>query len=167
VLFIVVIPAATALLLLPAFVQIDCGTGNILKCWVYKFSGPFLGVLIAIIPIPLRRFLLGEPVLTLTRDGIDSGLRPIGMIPWAHIEDVEIKHVHFAEHLVIRRKADTVPPPKSFIQRRLSAVFGSRPLYVSPMFIDHPLHHLNHWVDEGRRNATAGVLPDPFFTVPY
>ena len=72
--------------------------------------------------------------------------------------------------LGIRRKADTVPPPRSLVERMLPALFGSSArthLNVSHMLIDRPLRHLKHWVEDGMRNAGAGVSPDPFFTVPY
>ena len=155
----------------PAFIDIDCGFSNRVKCEVYKAAGPYFGAFVAIIMlVPYRRFLMGKPVVTLTRDGIDAGVHPMDMIPWADIKGVEIKRVRSVEMLAIRRKADTVPPPRSFVDRILAALFGSNArthLQVSQLHIDRPLRHLKHWVEEGMRNATAGVSPDPFFTPPY
>ena len=88
----------------------------------------------------------------------------------ADIEGVEIKRVRFVEMLGIRRKADTVPPPRSLVERMLPALFGSSArthLNVSHMLIDRRRRNLKHWVEDGMRNAGAGVSPDPFFTVPY
>jgi len=170
-LFIGLVIVLLAIFLPPAFVEIDCGFTNRIKCEVYKFAGPYFAVFVAIIlVIPYRRFLLGRPVVTLTRDGIDAGVHPMGMIPWADIEGVEIRRVRFAELLAIRRKADTVRPPRSFFDRIPSVLFGSNArthLQISQIHIDRPLYHLKHWVEDGIRNAAAGVSPDPFFTVPY
>lgn len=163
------IAVAMAVLLFPAFVQFDCDTGNLFKCVIYKYAAPYLGLLMPFIFVPYRRFLLGKPVVTLTREGVESGLRPTSLISWAQIEEAEITRIHHAKMLAIRLKAGTVPPPQSFLGRMFASVFfpnARTHLYVSQMHIDRPLQHLKHWVDEGRRNAAVGAAPDPFFTAP-
>lgn len=171
-LYVALFAAVAAVCLLPAFVEIDFGFTNRVKrevYEVYKTAGPYYGVFLLLIAlIPFRRFLLGKPIFILSRDGVEACMQPVVFIPWAHIDAVDIKRVRFVKRLVIRRKADTIPPSRWTSVLSAPFVLNAGPhLYVPQFHIDRPLRHVKHWIDEGRRNAAAGVTPDPFFTVPY